>query len=163
MDLFADNQIILKPLDKENATELFPLFMADIEELSRWFPFDESYTVENDYAYVDEKTPPYDETFVVFYQNNPCGRIGIYDYNEATGEIYIYYWIATKYRKRHIGARSIREVLDYLMTIGIKSVLFDVKKDNHGSIALIRALENITIVSEDSKTYIYAYTPEQNC
>ena len=158
MDLFADNQIILKPLNKENAAELFPFFKIDLAELSRWFPFDESYTVENDYSYLEEKNPPYDETFVIFYQNNPCGRVGLYDYNEATEEIYIYYWVATKYRRKHIGARSVRTVLDYLMTIGIKSVLFDVKKDNYESIALIRALENITIVSEDSKSYIYSYS-----
>lgn len=160
MDLFVDNQITLKPLNKENATELFPLFMADMAELSRWFPFDESYTVDNDYSYVEEKTPPYDETFVVFYQDNPCGRVGLYDYNESTGEISIYYWIATKYRKRHIGGRSVRAVLDYLMTIGIKSVLFDVKKNNHESIALIKALENMTLVSEDCKSYIYSYSLE---
>ncbi len=101
---------------------------------------------------------PYDETFVIFYQNNPCGRVGLYDYDEATREIYVYYWVATKYRRKNIGARSVRSVLDYLMTIGIKSVLFDVKKDNHESIALVKALENITIVSEDSKTYTYSYT-----
>lgn len=160
MDLLVDDQIILRPMDKENATELFPLFKGDLAELSRWFPFDESYTVENDYLYVEEKNPPYDETFVIIYQNNPCGRVGLYDYNEATGEIYIYYWVATKYRKRYIGARSVKAVLDYLMTIGIKSVLFDVKKNNHESIALIKDIENITIVSEDSGTYIYSYSME---
>lgn len=35
MDLFVDDQIILKPLNKENAAELFPFFKIDLTELSR--------------------------------------------------------------------------------------------------------------------------------
>ncbi len=158
MDLYVDDEIMLKPLDQENAKKLFPLFKIDLAELSRWFPFDESYTVENDYLYVEQKDPPYDETFVIFYQNDPCGRVGLYDYNEAAGEIYIYYWVAKKYRKKHIGTRSVKTVLDYLKEIGIKSALFDVKKDNLESIALIKTLENATVASEDKRAYIFSYS-----
>ena len=68
---------------------LFPLFKADLMEISQWFPFDEDYQLEYDLAYVDEKTPPFDETFVIYYNGKPYGRVGLYDYDQSKGEIYL--------------------------------------------------------------------------
>ena len=50
MDISVSDNIYLKPIDHENAALLFPLFKADLKEISRWFPFDEDYQLEYDLA-----------------------------------------------------------------------------------------------------------------
>ena len=61
MELSANDRIQLKTIDRENAALLFPLFKADLKEISRWFPFDEDYKLEYDLSYVEEKDPPFDK------------------------------------------------------------------------------------------------------
>ena len=157
MTIPVSKNIELIPIDKDNAARLFPLFRADLKEISRWFPFDESYQLEYDLAYVDEKEPPYDETFVIFYNGEPCGRIGLYDYNAEKREIYLYYWVASAYRRKHIALDSISAVLSYLKTLGIGTVLFDVKKENENSVALIRHFPGIVAAETGPAYVIYAY------
>ena len=156
MDLTADGDITLRPLDRENAAALWPLFRRDLAELRRWFPFDESYSLENDRDYVEGKTPPYDETYVIFFRGSPCGRVGLYDWDEAGGEISLYYWVASGYRRKRIGTRSVRAVLAHLKALGLRRALFDVKKENTESLALIRALEGACVRSEDADGYVFS-------
>lgn len=137
MELFVNGKIQLKTINYENAAMLFPLFKADIKEISKWFPFDEDYKLEYDLSYVDEKTPPFDETFVIYYNGKPCGRVGLYDYDQSKGELYLYYWVASPFRRKHIAVDSVLTVMDYLKSSGLKGVRFDVKKENEYSIALI--------------------------
>ena len=155
MDITVNNNIILKPIDKENATLLFPLFRADLKEISQWFPFDEGYQLAYDLSYVEEKQLPYDETFVIYYQGESCGRIGLYDYTGDKKEIYLYYWVASPYRRKHIALDSVSAVIEYLKTIGIESVLFDVKRENTSSISLISHLPNAGIINDDPDMLLY--------
>lgn len=111
--------------------------------------------MEYDLSYVDEKNPPFDETFVICYNNEPCGRIGLYDYDGEKSEIYLYYWVANPYRKKHIAMESILAVLNYLKNLGIKVVLLDVKKTNAQSIAFIHRLPNTTVKTEEDDYMIY--------
>ena len=156
MDLFVNNIITLKPIDKENAALLFPLFKADLKEISRWFPFDDDYRLEYDLAYIDEKKPPFDETFVVYYKDTVCGRVGLYDYDEINNEIFVYYWIATPFRRNHIAINSLLSVVAYLKTLDVKTVLFEVKRENSESLALLNKLPEVTTVSADEKTITYS-------
>ena len=156
MDLFVNNSIRLKTIDHENAALLFPLFRADIKELRQWFPFPEDYKLEYDLAYVDEKKPPLDETFVIYYNGEPCGRIGLYDCDQSKGEIYLYYWVASPFRRKHIAIDSVLSVMEYLRSLGLKRVLFDVKAENEPSIALINRLPNATTVNNGAGAPIYA-------
>ena len=158
MLLTVNEKIELKPIDKENAAILFPLFKADLKEISRWFPFDENYQLNYDFSYIDEKEPPFDETFVIYYKTKPCGRVGLYDYDKNKKEIFLYYWVASPYRRKHIAIDSVNTVLDYLKNLEIKSVLFDVKKENKNSILLINKIPNTSIVSEDTDILIYSHS-----
>ncbi len=158
MLLTVNEKIQLKPIDKENAAILFPLFKADLKEISRWFPFDENYQLKYDFSYIDEKEPPFDETFVIYYKTKPCGRVGLYDYDKNKKEIFLYYWVASPYRRKHIAIDSVNTVLDYLKNLEIKTVLFDVKKENKNSILLINKIPNTSIVSEDTDILIYSHS-----
>ena len=155
MELVVNDNIQLKTIDHENAAMLFPLFKSDLKEISQWFPFDEDYKLEYDFAYVDEKKPPFDETFVIFYNGEPCGRVGLYDYNQDKGEIYLYYWVASLYRRKHIAIDSVLTVMDYLKSLGLKGVLFDVKKENEYSIALINCLSDAVLLKDGASGQIY--------
>lgn len=155
MELKAGNHIVLKPIDKENAKQLFPLFKADLKELSLWFPFGEDYQVAYDLAYIDEKNPPYDETYIIFYNGVPCGRVGLYDYDEKEKELFLYYWVASPYRRKHIALHAVTTVLDFLKSLGMRRVLLEVSKDNGNSIKLITKL-NGQIVNEENRNIIYA-------
>ena len=155
MELSVNDKIQLKPIDHENAAMLFPLFKADLKEISQWFPFDEDYQLEYDLSYVDEKTPPFDETFVTYYDGRPCGRVGLYDYDQSKGELYLYYWVASPFRRKHIAISSVLAVMEYLKSLGLKGVRFDVKKENEYSISLIRQLPNAVLLQEEEDGLIY--------
>lgn len=155
MEIYVNGNIQLKTINHENATMLFPLFKADLKEISQWFPFDEDYKLEYDLSYIDEKTPPFDETFVIYYNGKPCGRVGLYDYDQSKGEIYLYYWIASPFRRKHIAIDSVLTVMDYMKSLGLKGVLFDVKKGNVYSISLINQLPNAVLLNDEGNCLIY--------
>ena len=155
MKLFVNEKIQLQTIDHENAALLFPLFKADLKEISQWFPFDEDYKLENDLAYVDEKKPPFDEAFVIFYNGEPCGRVGLYDYDQGSGDIYLYYWVASPFRRKHIAIDSVLTVIDYLKSLGLKCVLFDVKKENVYSISMINRLSGAAVIKDEADGLIY--------
>ncbi len=155
MDLYVNDNIQLRPIDHENAALLFPLFKADLKEISQWFPFPDDYKLEYDLSYVDEKNPPFDEAFVIFCSGEPCGRVGLYDYDSGRGEIYLYYWVASPFRRKHIAADSVLTVMDHLKSLGLKGVLFDVKKRNEHSVALIKHLPNAFLLREEADAQTY--------
>lgn len=128
MELFVNNNIRLKPIDHENADLLFPLLKTDLKEISRWFSIGEDYKLEYEHAFVDEKNPPYEETFVIYYNGEPCGRVGLYDYDQSKCELYLYYWVASPFRRKHIAIDSVKAVIDHLKSLGLKGVLFDLKR-----------------------------------
>lgn len=156
MEIHVSDNIQLRPIDHENAAMLFPLFKADLKEISQWFPFDEDYQLEYDLSYVDEKTPPFDETFVIYYDGKPCGRVGLYDYDQSKGEVYLYYWVASPFRRKHIAAASVLAVMDHVRSLGLQGVLFDVKKGNRYSISLIAQLPGAETVNDEADRLIYA-------
>ena len=155
MELFVNGKIQLKTIDYENAAMLFPLFKADLKEISQWFPFDEDYKLDYDLTYVDEKTPPFDETFVIHYDGKPCGRVGLYDYDQSKGELYLYYWVASPFRRKHIAIDSVLAVMGHMRSLGLKAVLFDVKKENAYSISLIDQLPNTELLKDEAGRLIY--------
>ena len=155
MEIVVNGTIQLKSIDYENAALLFPLFKADLKELSQWFPFDEDYQLEYDLSYVDEKKPPFDETFVIYYNGSPCGRVGLYDYDQSKGTLYLYYWVASPFRRKHIAIASVLAVMDYMKSLGLKGVWFDVKKGNEYSISLIERLPNAVLLNDEGNCMIY--------
>lgn len=155
MEIVVNGKIQLKSIDYENAVLLFPLFKADLKELSQWFPFDEDYQLEYDLSYVDEKKPPFDETFVIYYNGSPCGRVGLYDYDQTKGTLYLYYWVASPFRRKHIAIASVLAVMDYMKSLGLKGVWFDVKKGNEYSISLIERLPNAVLLNDEGNCMIY--------
>ncbi len=161
MELVVNDNIRLRPIDHVNAAQLFPLFKADFKEIRQWFPFDEDYKLEYDLSYVDEKNPPFDETFVIYYYDEPCGRVGLYDYDQSKGELYLYYWVASPFRRKHIAMESVSAVMDYLGSLGLKSVLFEVKKANVYSIALIDHLSDAELLADEGDALIYGRPLQQ--
>ena len=66
MELFVNCNVQLRTIDHENADLLFPLLKEDLKEISQWFSIEEDYKLEYEHEYVEEKDPPYDETFVIY-------------------------------------------------------------------------------------------------
>ena len=158
MNLVISKEITLSSINRDNATALFPLFKAEIRELSKWFPFDEDYSLEDDYEYIKEKKPPYEEAFIILYNGKACGRIGFYDYDEQRKEIYIYYWVAKAYRRKQIARDSLKGIISYLQTLHIKKALFDINKDNYDSIAFIKCLDKAELENEEKDYYVFSQT-----
>ena len=92
---------------------------------------------------------------MIYYNGEPCGRVGLYDYDQSKGEIYLYYWVASPFRRKHIAIDSVLAVMDYLKSLGMKSVLFDVKKGNEYSIELINHLPNVELLKDEANVLIY--------
>ena len=155
MELFVNDSIQLKSIDHENADLLFPLLKSDLKEISQWFSIGEDYKLEYEHAFVDEKNPPFEEAFVIFYYGNPCGRVGLYDYDQSKCELYLYSWVASAFRRKHIAIDSVLTVMDHLKSLGLKAVLFDLKKGNAYSIALINQLPNAVLLKDEADILIY--------
>ena len=92
---------------------------------------------------------------VADYKGEPCGRVGLYDYDPGKGEIYLYYWVASPFRRKHIARDSVLAVMDYLKSSGLKGVLFDVKKGNEYSVALIRHFPHAVLLKEEADALLY--------
>ena len=92
---------------------------------------------------------------MIFYNGEPCGRVGLYDHDQSRGEIYLYYWVASPFRRKHIALDSVLTVMEHLKSLGIKGVLFDTKKANKSSIALIDQLPGAVLLAERDPVRIY--------
>ena len=152
----VNSDIALKSITKELTDSLYPLFMQDIKELNRWFGFDADYSIQNDYQYLEVRKPPYDDAIVILYRGEPCGRFGLYDYNFEQKSIYMYYWIASRFRRNGIARAGLEAMLVYLKDLDIKEVLFDVDKENLASVCLLESYPGVRLKREEKhRTYSY--------
>ena len=150
----VDNHMILSSMTEKSARLLFPLFREDIAELVRWFGFDVSFSMESEMQYLAERVLPYDDAIIVHWDGIPCGRIGIYDFDEDNHSIFLYYWVSSRYRRIGIARNSIRAALDFLRSIGIQEVLFDVDRDNLPSVNLLESLPGVFVKDGDHEKYV---------
>lgn len=155
MNLIVNENIRLESISKETTEALFPLFMEDIAELNRWFGFDPDYNINNDYQYLEARELPYDDAIVVIYQGLPCGRFGLYDYSPEENSLYMYYWISSRYRRKGIALTAMGSMLEYLRQLHVREVLFDVDRENTGSIKLLEDYPDIRLKSQE-KRLIYS-------
>lgn len=155
MKIILNDKIILESITKETAETLYPLFMEDISELNRWFGFDSDYSINNEYQYIEERKLPYEDAIIVIYYGVPCGRFGLYDYNPLENSLYMYYWISSRYRRKGIASTVMGFMLEYLQRLHVKEVLFNVDRENTGSINLLENRQNVRLKSQD-KHLIYS-------
>lgn len=151
MKLIVNGEISLESVSKESTEALYPLFMEDIAELSKWFGFDADYSIQNDYQYLNIRKPPYDDAIIIFYRNKPCGRFGLYDYNSKDNSIFAYYWVSSHFRRKGIASAVMKAMLEYLRELQVKEVLFDVDKENLASIQLLEKHPDICLQSMEKR------------
>ena len=164
MKIQINLELKLESITRESTEALYPLFCEDIGELNRWFGFDTDYRIENDYRYLEMRKPPYDDTIVIFYQDTPCGRFGLYDYNCEEGLVFLYYWVSSRFRRRGIGLSCMKAMLQYLKDLDIKEVCFDVDEANEASIRLLEKLPEIRMKSKERHLiYSCLLQEDQNC
>lgn len=151
MQIQINRELRLESITRESLETLYPLFREDIEELNRWFGFDTDYSIENEYRYLEARKPPYDDAVVIFYQDAPCGRFGLYDYNGKENSTFMYYWVSSRFRQRGIGLACMKVMLQYLRELGIKEVLFDVDEENSVSIRLLQKIPEIRLKLKEKR------------
>ena len=161
MEVTVNREIRLESIDKSSTDALYPLFMEDISELNRWFGFDSDYSIQNDYRYLETRKPPYDDAIVIFYQDMPCGRLGLYDYNSGQSSVFLYYWVSSRFRKKGIGLSCVKAMLPYLKDLGIKEVCFDVDEANEASIRLLEKVPEIRLKSKERRL-LYSCLLQEN-
>ena len=81
--------------------------------------------------------------------------MGLYDYDQTKGTLYLYYWVASPFRRKHIAIDSVLAVKEYLKSSGVQGVRFDVKKGNTYSISLINQLPNAELLQDEADGQIY--------
>lgn len=155
MQIKINHDLRLESITMESTETLYPLFCEDIEELNRWFGFDKDYSIENDYQYLEIRKPPYDDAIVIYYQGQPCGRFGLYDYNSQENSIFMYYWVSSRFRRKGIGQSCLIAMLQYLRELKIREVLFDVDKANSASVRLLQKIPTVQLKSKE-KRLIYS-------
>lgn len=154
MAAMMNQEVSIALMTRTSARQVFPLFRDDMDELVRWFAFDPDYSLENDYnTIISDSQTSYSRTFIVFFKGIPCGRIGLYDYDEASRSIYLYYWVSSQYRRQHIASHGISLALQYVreMDAAIARVCFDVNRENDVSLAMLRKIPGITEEPIDKK------------
>ena len=157
MKRVVNDRIRLESITKETTEALYPLFMEDIAELNRWFGFDADYSIQNDYNYLEERKLPYDDAIVIFYDGQPCGRFGLYDYDSTPKAIFLYYWVSSRFRRKGIARACMEAMLEYLKELKINEVLFEVDRENLASLKLLEHVPGVCLKSAE-KHLIYSYS-----
>ena len=142
MTLTVDDRTALVPVSEQAAYVIYPLFMADISELKEIFSFaTENYRLEDELHFI--RSLPDDDrfSFYIYRDGKPCGKIGLYDYNERVRAASLLYWVASGYRRQQIARNSTRLLLRYAFEdLNINRVQFFINTDNTQSVGLVKKL-----------------------
>ncbi len=108
-------------LDDKHATETFELINTNRHHLREWLPWvDNMRTIENFEAYIckskKEKEAGTDFGYVISFNNNIAGRIGIHNIDHQNKTASIGYWLGKEFEKKGIITKCCEAMIDFGFT-----------------------------------------------
>ncbi len=147
MQIKVDENIYLLTPSLNDALAIYNLETEDRNELKNIFSFiTDEYSIDDEIEFI--KSLENDKyLFYIFYDHQVCGKLGLYDLVEKENAMSIYYYVSSKYRRKHIAEKSIQTILNHAFNnLGLKKILFYVNDNNRPSLNLVSKF-NIRYVS----------------
>lgn len=108
------DNIQLKALTIEHASEIFRILDSEREYMRIWLPFvDTTLAVEDSINAVKMLTGGIDKQFSIFYKNELVGLVGFKDTDLNNQRTEIGYWLSQKAQKKGIMTSSVEALIDY--------------------------------------------------
>lgn len=135
MKLFED--VSLRPLQSDDATDIYNTIVAQKEYLGRWLPF-VAFTdsVQFTQEFVDSSMKMEDETFTIRKDNKFIGLIGFKATDKGNCKTEIGYWLSSEYQGQGIVTRAVEQLCKYafenlgINRIQIKSAVGNTQSSN---------------------------------
>lgn len=108
------DNIQLKALTIEHASEIFRILESEREYMRIWLPFvDTTLAIEDSINAVKMLTGGIDKQFSIFYKNEFVGLVGFKDTDLNNQRTEIGYWLSQKAQKKGIMTSSVEALIDY--------------------------------------------------
>jgi ribosomal-protein-serine acetyltransferase len=128
MIIKADDEISLELMDEHHAEEVVNLIISNRQHLSTWFPWVERMQhKENFLDFIDHckkrTADGADYAYVVYWNKQLVGRIGIYYIDKYNRIGSIGYWIGQEYEGRGIMTKATNALISYgFKTLGLNRI-----------------------------------------
>jgi ribosomal-protein-serine acetyltransferase len=121
MIIRVDEKIRLELLEDKHAESIFHMVNTNRNHLRSWLPFvDSIQSIEYVQDFVKETTQRNNRgnefAFVVFYENNMVGRVGVYQIDVSNKIAEIGYWIVESAQGYGIITKSCKALVDFCFT-----------------------------------------------
>lgn len=108
------NEILLRPLQVDDASEMYNTIDAQREYLGQWLPFVASTTsMAVTKAFVDSTVDADDKTYTIRKSNKFVGLIGFKAIDKANRKTEIGYWLSEEYQGLGIMTRAVERLCRY--------------------------------------------------
>ncbi len=116
--LFVNDLVRLDLLDDTHAGYILELVNDNRERLGQWFPWvDKMHTLDDFQRFTAASRKSYDlgtdHSFLIFFNNVPAGRIGIYDISRDKKLGSIGYWLGKDFTGKGIVTQATAALIDY--------------------------------------------------
>jgi ribosomal-protein-serine acetyltransferase len=146
MHITADESVSIVSLHQSHAAVLLELVNANRLHLRQWLPWvDYMQTVEDFDAFIamsqKREAAGTDIGCMILYNDEPAGRIGIYDINRQNSIGAIGYWLGEAFSGKGIATKACRELVDYAFTtLGLNRAEIKCGTGNYPSQAIAERL-----------------------
>lgn len=139
MTINIDTQMMLEIVDDSHAQQLYELAERNRDHLGKWLPWiNHMQSVDFIKGFIAsskkkaaEKT---DFAYVIVYDNQMVGRIGVYNIDHLNKIGSIGYWIAAEFEGMGLTTRACKEMINYCFTyLGLNRVEIKCGTENHRS------------------------------
>ena len=122
MMIKVDDSIYLELLDDKHAEATFKLIDANRNYLKEWLPWvDNMQTIDNFKNYISntkkQSAAGTDYGYVIFFNNNITGRIGIHYIDCQNKMASLDYWLGENFAGNRIVTKSCKAIINYAFTV----------------------------------------------
>ncbi|MCD6063937.1 MAG: GCN5-related N-acetyltransferase [Flavipsychrobacter sp.] len=121
MTINVDNKMLLEIVDDQHTQPIFELANKNREHLGKWLPWiNYMHSVDFIKNFVDSsKKKAEDKTdfaYVIVYENEVVGRIGVYNIDHQNKIGSIGYWMASEFEGKGLTTRACKELIKFCFT-----------------------------------------------
>jgi ribosomal-protein-serine acetyltransferase len=142
MELIVDNQITLRQLTREDASDIFKTIDSQREYLGKWLPFVEhTKSVDDPLAFIDSVIEAPEEkfnySFTIQIDGQFAGIIGFKDTDRANKKTEIGYWLSEEFQGRGVMTKSVRRLCEFAFNeLNMNRIQIKCAVGNSASIAI---------------------------
>ena len=136
-------RLVLEPVAHAHDNDLLAAALASRPELLPWMPWALDLTLENQFAYTEDRAMPGWEAgspaFAITEHGEAIGVIGLD--RRSAGEYEMHYWLRTDRTGRGCVTEAARGLLSWARdTLGARRIVLNAGTENRGSLAVAAAL-----------------------